>query len=195
MKQSRSSDTRNRIVNAARKLFLANGFDGTSVAEICRAAGVSNGALFHQFATKEALGFAVYSQVRVEFWNGIMMALTKPEDPLDGVEAAVRASFAFQREDPGAAAFMFDVSGSKWIEDFATESQEVRDAVAAQSRAWADSHMAAGRLPVVHGDVFVAMASGAPQWLGRMSRIGMTVRPLDEIADHMAICVRRAFTP
>ncbi len=68
MKQSRSSDTRKRIVNAARELFQSKGFDGTSVAEICRTAGVSNGALFHQFPTKEALGFAVYSLIRAEFF-------------------------------------------------------------------------------------------------------------------------------
>ncbi len=195
MKQSRSSDTRQRIVSAAEKLFLANGFDDTSVAAICRAAGVSNGALFHQFATKEALGFAVYSLVRARFWNRIMVAMTAPADPLDGVEDAVRAAFAFQQEDPGGAAFMFDVSGSKWIENFAAESQDVREAVSQHGQAWAGPHIAAGRLPDVPSDVFVALASGAPQWLARMSRIGMTVTPLADMAEHLPAYVRRAFTP
>ncbi|MCZ8170670.1 MAG: helix-turn-helix domain containing protein, partial [Brevundimonas sp.] len=90
MKQSRSSETRHRIIAAARELFLAKGFDGTSVAEICRLAGVSNGALFHQFPTKEDLGFAVYTLVRRDFWGRVMAAMTEPDDPLDGVEAAVR---------------------------------------------------------------------------------------------------------
>lgn len=195
VKQSRSSETRNRIVNAARELFLTKGFDGTSVAEVCRAAGVSNGALFHQFSTKEALGFAVYSLVRADFWNRIMVAMTEPEDPLDGVEAAVRAAFDFQRDDPGGAAFMFDVSGSKWIEAFAVDSQGIRDEVNKRGQAWARPHVKAGRLPAVPADIFVTLASGAPQWLGRMSRIGMVVRPLDEIAEQMPAYVRRAFTP
>ena len=195
MKHSRSSDTRNRIVSAARELFLTQGFDATSVAAICRAAGVSNGALFHQFPTKEALGFTVYSLVRAEFWNRIMVAMTAPEDPLQGVEEAVRAAFAFQRDEPGGAAFMFEVSGSKWIEAFAAESNEVRDAFSERGQAWAQPHIAAGRLPAVEGDIFVALASGAPQWLARMSRIGMTVTPLEEIAEQMPVYIRRAFTP
>jgi AcrR family transcriptional regulator len=195
VKQNRSSDTRNRIVSAARGLFLTKGFDETSVAEICRSAAVSNGALFHQFPTKEALGYAVYSMVRAEFWNRIMEAMIEPEDPLDGVEAAVRAAFDFQREEPGGAAFMFDVSGSKWIERFAAESSELRDAISERGQAWARPHIAAGRLPAVEGDIFVALASGAPQWLARMSRIGMTVTPLEQIAEHMPVYIRRAFTP
>ena len=195
MKQSRSFDTRNRIVAAAQDLFLSKGFDGTSVAEVCRAAGVSNGALFHQFPTKEALGFAVYSHVRRDFWNRVMAAMMAPEDPLDGIEAAVRAAFAFQLDEPGAAAFMFDVSGSKWIEQFAQQSQEVHDIVSGRGQAWAMPHIAAGRLPPVPPDVFVALASGAPQWIGRMSRIGMNAFPLEVIAEQMPYYVRRAFTP
>jgi len=140
VKQSRSSETRHRIIAAARELFLAKGFDGTSVAEICRLAGVSNGALFHQFPTKEDLGFAVYTLVRRDFWGRVMAAMTEPDDPLDGVEAAVRAAFAFQRDDPGGAAFMFDVSGSKWIEDFADQSQVVHDIVSSRGLAWAEPH-------------------------------------------------------
>lgn len=195
MKQSRSSDTRNRIVAAAQDLFLTKGFDGTSVAEVCRVAGVSNGALFHQFPTKEALGFAVYSLVRRDFWNRVMAAMTAPEDPLDGIEAAVRAAFAFQLEEPGAAAFMFDASGAKWIEQFAQQSQEVHDVVSARGQAWADPHIAAGRLAPVPPDVFVALASGAPQWMGRMCRIGMNAHPLELIAEQMPYYVRRAFIP
>lgn len=165
------------------------------MSEICRAAGVSNGALFHQFPTKEDLGFAIYSLVRRDFWNRVMEAMTTPEDPLDGVEAAVRAAFAFQLDEPGAAAFMFDVSGSKWIEQFAAQSQEVHDVVSGRGQAWAAPHVAAGRLAPVPPDVFVALASGAPQWLGRMGRIGMTAAPIHEIAEQLPLYVRRAFMP
>lgn len=195
MKQNRSTGTRSRIVAAARKLFVANGFDNTSVAEICRAAEVSNGALFHQFSTKEELGFAVYTEVRGAFWNRMMDAMTAAGDPLDGIEAAVRAAFAFQREEPGAAAFMFDVSGAPWIEQFAEAARVLHDEVNARGNAWAEPHIAAGRLSPGPVDVFTALASGAPQWIGRMSRIGLTTASLDEIAEQMPRFVRRAFAP
>jgi AcrR family transcriptional regulator len=43
------------ILNAARDLFARNGFKGTSVREIARAAGVSEALLYKHFASKEAL--------------------------------------------------------------------------------------------------------------------------------------------
>jgi len=195
VKHKRSEATRARIIAASRQLFLENGFDATSVAEICRLSGVSNGALFHQFPVKEDIAWAVYHEVRVEFWDRVVGAMVASEDPLDGIEAAVRAALDFQRDEPGGAAFMFDVSGSKWIERYAHLSQPMYAAIAARGRAWSMPHIAAGRLPQVLPDVFIALASGAPQWIARMSRIGMTGASFDMIAEELPRYVRRAFAP
>jgi AcrR family transcriptional regulator len=194
MKHKRSELTRARIVSAARALFLEKGFDQTSVAEICRASGVSNGGLFHQYPVKEDIAFAVYTEVRWEFWDRVVGAMVAKADPLDGVEAAVRAAFAFQREEPDAAAFMFDVTGSGWIVNYAAAAQPLHDAGTQRGLAWAIPHIQAGRLPATSPDTFVALVSGAPQWIGRMIRIGMASSALDTLADEMAATVRRAFT-
>jgi AcrR family transcriptional regulator len=53
--QQRSEETRAQIMQAAQKLFAQNGYDATGVAEICKAAGVSKGAFYHHFPTKQAL--------------------------------------------------------------------------------------------------------------------------------------------
>ena len=89
MKHKKSELTRARIIAAAKPLFTEKGFDETSVAEICRESGVSNGALFHQFKVKEDIAFAVFCEVRAEFWDRVISAMVVCEDPLDGVEAAV----------------------------------------------------------------------------------------------------------
>lgn len=195
MKHKRSEATRARIIAASRQLFLENGFDATSVAEICRVSGVSNGALFHQFPVKEDIAFAVYTEVRAEFWDQVISAMTAADEPLDGIEAAVRAALEFQQAEPGGAAFMFDVSGSKWIERYAHKAQPLHDAVTARGLEWSVPHIAAGRLPQVLPDVFIALASGAPQWIARMNRIGMTGANFDLIAAELPRYVRRAFTP
>ena len=44
-----------QILNASLKLFVENGFHGTSTAEISKSAGVATGTLFHYFKTKEEL--------------------------------------------------------------------------------------------------------------------------------------------
>ncbi|MFC5752728.1 TetR/AcrR family transcriptional regulator [Actinomadura rugatobispora] len=52
-----STPTRDRIIDAAMRLFGENGYRGTSVAQIERAAGLTPGAggLYHHFRTKEAV--------------------------------------------------------------------------------------------------------------------------------------------
>ncbi len=53
--QQRSEETRTHILQAALSLFSKNGYDATSVAEICQAAGVSKGAFYHHFASKQTV--------------------------------------------------------------------------------------------------------------------------------------------
>ncbi len=53
--QQRSKETRMQLLAAAETCFSALGYDGTGVAEICRQAGVSKGAFYHHFPTKQAI--------------------------------------------------------------------------------------------------------------------------------------------
>ncbi len=54
-----ASDTRDRILSVAARLFEAGGFEGTAVAAILREAGVNSGSLYHFFGSKEELLVAV----------------------------------------------------------------------------------------------------------------------------------------
>lgn len=51
-------DARTRLLNAALRVIRAKGYADTSVDELCRAAGVTKGAFFHHFKTKEDLALA-----------------------------------------------------------------------------------------------------------------------------------------
>lgn len=53
--QQRSEETRSHILQSALTLFSRNGYDATSVAEICQAAGVSKGAFYHHFSSKQTV--------------------------------------------------------------------------------------------------------------------------------------------
>jgi len=57
--QQRSEETRSRILEAALTCFSSRGYDVTSVAEICTAAGLSKGAFYHHFPTKQAVFLAL----------------------------------------------------------------------------------------------------------------------------------------
>jgi AcrR family transcriptional regulator len=54
-KKTKGEITKRKIIEAATFLFNENGYENTSVQEICEKARVSKGAFFHHFPTKEFL--------------------------------------------------------------------------------------------------------------------------------------------
>ena len=52
-----------RLLRVATRLFARHGFEGTSVQDIVDAAGVTKGAMYHYYGSKDDLLFEVYHQV------------------------------------------------------------------------------------------------------------------------------------
>jgi AcrR family transcriptional regulator len=55
MQYQRSEETRRKILSTSLALFAQAGYNATGVAEICQAAGVSKGAFYHHFPSKQAV--------------------------------------------------------------------------------------------------------------------------------------------
>ncbi|MFB7113239.1 TetR/AcrR family transcriptional regulator [Streptomyces sp. NPDC056190] len=83
---ARHQARRRHIINAAAELFAAKGFDRTTTAEICKAAGMSAGNLFHYFPNKRAIFHAVLE-----------------DDEHDGATKAERLAAARTADDPWTA--------------------------------------------------------------------------------------------
>ncbi|NUP03097.1 MAG: TetR/AcrR family transcriptional regulator, partial [Nonomuraea sp.] len=54
---------RQRLLGAATRLFAARGFESTSVQEIVVAAGVTKGAMYHYFDSKDDLLHEIYARL------------------------------------------------------------------------------------------------------------------------------------
>jgi len=53
-----ASETRAKLLDAARDVIRSKGYAGSTVDDICAAAGVTKGSFFHYFDSKEELGIA-----------------------------------------------------------------------------------------------------------------------------------------
>lgn len=80
----RSAATRAALVRAARPLFAQHGFSGVATETIAAAAGVTRGALYHQFAGKTDLFEAVYEAIEEDLARGLgeMIAASGVSDPI-----------------------------------------------------------------------------------------------------------------
>ncbi len=89
----RTAATRGALVAAGRELFGSRGFAAIGTEEIVRAAGVSRGALYHQFADKTELFAAVFEQVEEELTQriGATLAAGGISDPVGALQAGVGA--------------------------------------------------------------------------------------------------------
>lgn len=84
MQDNRLSDTRARILDAAERLFMAHGYDGTSMRQITGEAGVNLAAVNYHFGSKEALIQEVFRR-RLNWLNEERMrALDELEATADG---------------------------------------------------------------------------------------------------------------
>jgi AcrR family transcriptional regulator len=61
--QSSRPPVKERLLNVATRLFARHGFEGTSVQDIVDAAGVTKGAMYHFYGSKDDLLYEVYHQL------------------------------------------------------------------------------------------------------------------------------------
>ena len=88
----RSAATRDALVAAARRLFAAQGFAEVPTDAIVAEAGVTRGALYHQFADKTALFDAVLGAVEADIAERLAadVAAAGITDPVDAMRRTVR---------------------------------------------------------------------------------------------------------
>ncbi|MBP0463891.1 TetR/AcrR family transcriptional regulator [Roseomonas sp. PWR1] len=93
-------DTRARILDAAMRVLRTRGYEGSSVDDICAAAGVTKGAFFHHFRSKEDL--AVAAAAHFSIWLEALfdrLAWRDHADPRDRLLAYIDARIAILRGD------------------------------------------------------------------------------------------------
>ncbi len=85
-RRDRPETTRDRLVEAARQLFLVKGYEATGIAQILRETGINSGSLYYFFKTKEALLVAVLDRY-VELLDPMVIepAFATTDDPIERI--------------------------------------------------------------------------------------------------------------
>ncbi|MEC9345184.1 MAG: TetR/AcrR family transcriptional regulator [Pseudomonadota bacterium] len=119
---------RDKLLDGALDVIRRQGYAATTVDDLCAAAGVTKGAFFHHFDSKEALGVAA-----VNHWSETTSAMFAtaayhdPADPLDRVLAYVR----FRRTLLSGAPAEFSCVAGTMVQEVFDASPAIREACAA----------------------------------------------------------------
>jgi AcrR family transcriptional regulator len=112
--------TRRELVVIATRLFVAHGYQGTSIDAVLREAGISRGALYHHFTGKEALFEAVLDQVEADVAERVARAGRGIEDPVAALRAGCHAWLRLARDPTVRRIALVDapsvVGWEKWRE-------------------------------------------------------------------------------
>jgi AcrR family transcriptional regulator len=96
----RRAATTDAILKAGRRLFGERGFPATTIDDIAEAAQVAKGAVYHHFATKEAVFAAVFDAVSRDLVAEIDRAVRTERDVLAAIVAGTQHYFAACAKGP-----------------------------------------------------------------------------------------------
>lgn len=92
--------TKQKILSAARKLFVSHGFAGTSIGNIAKLAAVNHSLIFHHFKNKEQLWVTVKQSIVSEA-NRLNSTLPDTQLPFQSfLKELFQRNLAFYRDNP-----------------------------------------------------------------------------------------------
>lgn len=96
--------SRAAIIDAALACFASDGYDATRIRDIATAAGVSEGALYRHFASKEDLARELHLQA-MSLFGEELVAASRADAPAEALRRMAARVLSLYRERP--AAFVF----------------------------------------------------------------------------------------
>lgn len=103
---SPNTDLRQQILETALRLFTTAGYFNTSVHDIRREAGISVGAIYHYFPSKEAIAKALYDQLLARMAEAIVEIRDHHASAHDRCRAVVALLFKLTESEPETMQFI-----------------------------------------------------------------------------------------
>jgi len=133
-----SEETRRQILDTALALFRERGFEETTIRDIAARAGLSLGAAYYYFKSKEAIVGAYYDYVQQEHLRRCREAFGRGGGLRDRLRAALHAKIDIVQEDRGLLRALFRYGGDpahplSWFGDASRKQRQMSVAVFAEA--------------------------------------------------------------
>lgn len=184
--QTRMPTAERQVEIAAAALQLAREISPPLIttAQIAMAVGVSQGALFKHFATKEAIWMAAMEWVRSELLSRLQAAVLAAASPVDALRAVFKAHLGFVLAHPGVPRFIFYELQQPVDSPIKQEVHALMHDYRKLIRGLLDAAAEAGDLPTeVERDAAATLFVGVVQGLVMQAMASGSAAPLELQAD------------
>ncbi len=180
---------RDRIMEAALRLFVAQGYFNTNVPGLAMAAGVSVGTIYHYFRSKEDIAAALFVEHVAEFRTQMLEAL-QPELTVEGrVKTTVRTVLRFIERQPEIARYLFFARHDEFIQMDNPQLRPVaRDELNRYMHRFLRQGMRDGQLRKIPIQACIATLMGVPFRYGQLWLEGAYKARPTLMADTLADC-------
>jgi AcrR family transcriptional regulator len=179
-------NTRGRILDAALACFVDAGYEQTTIARIREHSGVSNGALFHQFPTKEAIADALYVDAMASFQEGLWELLArKPRSLRAAVGGVIGHQIAWIEANPDRARFVYARGNLDWTSPAGAEVEKLNRKLSDAYRAWMAPFVEVGHIRPMPMLVLTAVVAGPTHAIARRWLAGRAAGPLRSYRAHL----------
>ncbi|MEV6369569.1 TetR/AcrR family transcriptional regulator [Micromonospora musae] len=122
----RTSDARNKILEAAATLIEQRGYSALGVAEICSTAGVPKGSFYYFFESKQALALTVIDEHWTAQRRQWVELLSSDRDPLRRLRDLFEATEEVQRAGQQKAGLVTGCLFGNLALELSTQAEEIR---------------------------------------------------------------------
>jgi len=164
----RGTDARQRaILDAALACFGEVGFVETTMADIRRRSGASQGSIYHHFGGKEQLAAAVYVQGLRDYQAGLIEALIAHPGAREGIGALVRYHLCWVRDHAEMARYLVRMRHAELMAPAEEAIADANQALMAELGRFFERHVAEGTLRPLPEELYLALLMGPAQEIAR----------------------------
>lgn len=183
------TDTRARIEAAALRLFVQKGVAETTIRDIARDVGISEGALYRHFLSKEQLVWRLFEQNYVDFAGRLATLAASAPGTRDKVAAMIRGFCVAHDENPALFRFLLFVQHGqlgKLAADAPTPVDVVRRVI--------EQGITTGDIPAQNPDLATALVFGVVLETVQFAAFGRLPLTMTAMSDRLVAAAWAAIT-
>jgi AcrR family transcriptional regulator len=155
------------ILSAALRLFVRNGFAGTSIEDIRRASGASVGSIYHHFGGKEEVAAELYVRALTGYQAGVLERLNANPRARLGIEWMVEHHLEWVEKHPDEARFLLAMRSAEVLLASKKRVRALNRAFFREVFGWLERQADTGQIRSVPRHLYFPLVIGPSQELAR----------------------------